>query len=280
MQQRTPGSVVIFAVLSACASDAGLQTGAQELALSRAQVVEHGSLVLGGELFAELTGQSIAHAWELELPLAASVWLETRVAETAAETDTLLELYRQTVRGPRLIVRNDNHAGSSLSALNAELGAGRYRVIVRGGSRSARGPFVLISSCEGNGCLRTAPECLFGEQFSDIRSNPSLQITSETWIRAVSDLGDALEGEQLVVAVQQSSHTDVTTPEEALARVDQQEARRIQLEDLVAGRAFTVFEYGAGDNSYGAFFATGTTSVVASIHDGDLINCNVLGTAL
>jgi hypothetical protein len=268
--------VFVLVALSACAAEATPEASAHQLALSHAQVVEHGNLVLGGELSAELTRQSIAHAFEFELLLEARVLFETRVAQANAETDTLLELYRQTARGPRLIVRNDDYAGSALSVLQAELGAGNYRVIVRGGSRSARGPFVLISSCDGNGCPRSVPQCLFGDQFSDIRSNPSLQIVSETWIRALSDLGDALEGEQLVVAVQQSSHTDVTTPEEALARVDQQEVRRIQLEDLVAGRAFTVFEYGAGDNSYGAFFASGTAMVVASIHDGDLTHCSVV----
>jgi hypothetical protein len=118
------------------------------------------------------------------------------------------------------------------------------------------------------------PACLFGEVFSDIRTNDALLITSETWIRAVETLSE-LEGEQLLVAVQQSSHTDVTTPLEALERVDQAEVRRMQFYELASERWFAVYEYGVGDNSYGAFFDQQGTAVLASIHDGDLLNCSV-----
>lgn len=119
-----------------------------------------------------------------------------------------------------------------------------------------------------------AAACLFGEQFSDIRDNPALQILSETWIVAVDGL-TPIASEQLVLAVQQSSHTDVTTPAEALQRVDQQEVRDIALLELASGRIFTVLEYGVGDNSYGAFFEQGGSEVLASIHDGDLLACSV-----
>jgi hypothetical protein len=116
--------------------------------------------------------------------------------------------------------------------------------------------------------------CLFGEVFSDIRSSDALLLTSETWIRSVDELTE-LAAEQLLIAVQQSSHTDVTTPAEALERVDQQEVRRIDFYELATERWFVVYEYGVGDNSYGAFFESEGTEVVASIHDGDLLNCSV-----
>lgn len=119
-----------------------------------------------------------------------------------------------------------------------------------------------------------AEVCLFGEQFRDIRENPALQIISETWIRSVVELS-AIAGEQLVIAVRQSSHDDVTTPAEALARVDQQEVRDIELLELASGRRFSVLEYGVGDNSYGAFFEQDATEVVARIHDGDLLDCQI-----
>jgi hypothetical protein len=117
-------------------------------------------------------------------------------------------------------------------------------------------------------------ECLFGEVFSDIRSNPALELTSEIWITTIDELTE-LDGEQLLIAVQQSSHTDVATPAEALERVDQQEVRRIDFYELASGREFVVYEYGVGDNSYGAFFELEGVEVAAAIHDGDLLDCSV-----
>jgi len=131
----------------------------------------------------------------------------------------------------------------------------------------------------GSGCPLDPPNpegerCLFGEVFWDIRDDPALELASETWIRAAADL-DALTAAQLLLAVQQSSHTDVSTADEALARVDQGEVRLVELVERATGRAFRALEYGAGDNSYGAFFEAGSPVVVASIHDGDLIDCTI-----
>lgn len=120
--------------------------------------------------------------------------------------------------------------------------------------------------------------CLFGEVFSDIRTNDALLITNESWIQSADELTE-LEAEQIVVAVQQSSHTDVTTAAEALEEVDEQEVRRIDFYELASERWFVVYEYGAGDNSYGAFFDQEGTDVLASIHDGDLLDCSVTATS-
>jgi hypothetical protein len=122
-----------------------------------------------------------------------------------------------------------------------------------------------------------APTCLFGSTFYELRTEGALTIESESWIRALSDVEGVLQGEQVVVAVQQSSHTDVTTPEEALSRVDQNEVRHMLLLDPASARRYELFEYGAGDNSYGAIFRAGTLEKVASIHDGDLLECTETG---
>jgi hypothetical protein len=144
-------------------------------------------------------------------------------------------------------------------------------------SRLAAPMLVLFAACHELPIpdLVPAASCLFGAQFSDIRQNPALILESESWLRSVAELGGVLAQAQLVIAVQQSSHTDVTTAEEALARLDQQEVRRIELRESAGTRRFTVYEYGVGDNSYGAFFIEGGTELVASIHDGDLLDCRV-----
>jgi hypothetical protein len=130
-----------------------------------------------------------------------------------------------------------------------------------------------LTSCPDAGEPVPAP-CLFGEVFSDIRTSPALELESERWIRSLEDL-DPVTAEQLLHAVQQSSHSDVVTPEEALERVDQQEVRVIAFSELSSGRAFLVYEYGVGDNSYGAYFARDSTQLLASIHDGDILACTV-----
>ena len=132
----------------------------------------------------------------------------------------------------------------------------------------------LTKRCHDPAPERPTRTCLFGEQFSDIRDDPALQLEPDVWIRASSVL-DAVSAIQVIRAVQRSSHSDVTTVGEALSRVDQQEVRRIDFTELATGRLFVVFEYGAGDNSYGAFFERHSAEVVASIHDGDLLDCTI-----
>jgi hypothetical protein len=57
--------------------------------------------------------------------------------------------------------------------------------------------------------------------------------------------------------------------------VDEQEVRRVWFTHPASGREFVAYEYGAGDNSYGAFFARDALEVASQIHDGDLLECTV-----
>jgi hypothetical protein len=145
---------------------------------------------------------------------------------------------------------------------------------VRGLSAHTRGAFALSLHCVGELCVSAGESCLFGEQFADLRSGENIVVESERWIHEDSELASDLERAQLVLSVQQSSHSDVQTVSEAIARVDQQEVRRMSLAERAGSRAFVVFEYGVGDNSYGAIFPVGETRVAASIHDGDLLACS------
>jgi len=83
----------------------------------------------------------------------------------------------------------------------------------------------------------------------------------------------ALERAQIVAAVQESAHTDVTTVEESFARVDQHEINRIVLLGQVANQFYVEIEFGAGGNSYGAYFYYNTAAKAAAIHDGFQEEC-------
>jgi hypothetical protein len=135
----------------------------------------------------------------------------------------------------------------------------------------------LEPPCDQADCGGPTPECLFGETFYDLRhlESPHLTLSADAWIRADADLSDPHERQQLVLAVRQSTHRDVSTVGEALERVDEHEVRRIWLTPPSGQPRYVVYEYGAGDNSYGAFFAAGDLTVLADIHDGDIMNCRV-----
>ena len=88
----------------------------------------------------------------------------------------------------------------------------------------------------------------------------------------VTDAGqvDATLERQIIEACHQSSYTDVRTLADAFAAVDQGEFVITQAKDKKTGALYTAIDYGAGDNTYGAIFARGATTPLASIHDGDL----------
>jgi hypothetical protein len=237
---------------------------------------------LGTSLGAELTRASQRWSFSFAISAPARVELRTLPGSGGLEVDTVLTLrVADEQKGtPRKIAENDDGADTRFSALQAELAAGSYTIEVRGYRPRTRGPFTLTTACAGTGCPALPTPCPFGEQFSDLREHPTLAIVSEVWIRHEDELPDDVERAQLVLAVQQSSHSDVRTPSEALARVDQQEVRRLELRERTGAGAFTVFEYGVGDNSYGAVFARGALPVLASIHDGDLLDCALVTSAV
>ncbi|MBC7172301.1 MAG: hypothetical protein H5U40_07750 [Polyangiaceae bacterium] len=87
----------------------------------------------------------------------------------------------------------------------------------------------------------------------------------------------AAESEQLLAAVR-VAYAEASDLDSALDSVDQSEVNQLVLRELDSGRDFVAYEYGAGDNSYGAVFAGDAPAIVAEIHDGDLYECTVYGT--
>jgi hypothetical protein len=233
---------------------------------------DHGAIGFGTNAESSLGGAGKHHTWTFSLTGNASVNVYTHPALTSRiNVDTVLYLYK---RGPSgwgsYVARNDDHQGSMWSTLVRNLGAGEYRVLVKGYDATSVGPFALTVGCEGAGCA--APACLFGDTFGDLLAGTGYRITGDRELR-VTDYQSAFDQQRIVVAVQQSAHTDVMTVAQAFAAVDQGVIRRVDLYDEAGARAFVAFEYGAGDNSYGAVFGHGSAAVVSKIHDGDLEAC-------
>lgn len=131
---------------------------------------------------------------------------------------------------------------------------------------------VCIFELQGEVLDRT---CVFGSVYRDLFRDSGVHVVWRREIDSVTGLGD-LERQQIVLAVQASSHTDVTTAEEALSRVDQNVINQVEVWDATGRRSFTAYEYGAGDNSYGRIFERGSTATAALIGDGDLRDCSAM----
>ena len=238
---------------------------------------DHGAIAFDIKVPSAITDAEKFHAWTFELTGDARLEMTTSYAVLGQRrTDTVLYLYKEGPTGwGSYIARNDDYASTTYSRLIRDLGAGRYRVLVKGHNTDTRGKFAITVGCDGDGCAPAAT-CLFGYTYNDIEGNPALEIINETKITAANlDSFSAADQAKLVRAVQQSSHTDVLTPAEALSRVDHQEINVTWISEPAARRSFIAFEYGAGDNSYGAIFERRGDAMVTAIHDGDLYTCTV-----
>ena len=267
----------VFTLLIACGAEAEvIEAAEQALVYSlKGPEIEQGELEFEAWIPAEFRESETAHAWTFSLTSKARVTLRTE-ATSKGEVDTVLSLYRASDAGwGSAIAESDNTGGSVLSAVAKQLNEGRYRVVVHAAQPDIAGGYILATECRGDGCPAPEPACLFGTTFYELLHGEArtVAIVGEEWVASVTQLADSTSSAQLVLAVQQSSHKDVTTPEEALSCVDQQSVRRLLLRDEAGGRSFTVYEYGVGDNSYGAIFAQDSLTIVASIHDGDFLGC-------
>jgi hypothetical protein len=81
---------------------------------------------------------------------------------------------------------------------------------------------------------------------------------------------------QIVAAVQESAHTDVTTADEAIGRVDDDEIQVSILRDSGTNQFYAQLNYHVGDNPYGAIFYWDTAVKGGAIHDGFPEECGPL----
>ena len=273
-------ALAALAPITACTDDRGAEEelpgdGKDD---SFQRPTDHGPIAFGVGAISALTATERHHTWTFE------VWGTSRVDLTTSyavrgqrRTDTVLYLYKKTATGwGAYIARNDDYNETGYSQLIRDLGPGQYRVLVKGYLASTMGKFKVTVGCTGAGCVAPPTDCLFGATYGDLASVPELTVTNENVI-TTANLGTlgAADQARLVTAVQQSAHTDVTTAVQALGRVDGGMVNVTWLAEPAARRSFIAFEYGAGDNSYGAIFDRRSGELVTRIQDGDLTACAV-----
>lgn len=114
---------------------------------------EHGDLNFGLASSASLTEDHLFHTWTFTLSGDAEV--DVPVAIGTANLDTVMYMYRRepgTERWGRYIARNDDSGDSVASRLTDSLGAGEYRVLIKGYKTALRGDFSITPTCDGAGC--------------------------------------------------------------------------------------------------------------------------------
>ncbi len=117
--------------------------------------------------------------------------------------------------------------------------------------------------------------CVFGDRYGDLFGRAEAMVVLGHRTFTANSTLTALQQSQVIQAVRATAHDDVATIEDAFDAVDEGLVHLSELWDASNRKAFTVFEVGAGDNSFGAVFAQGTSNVVATINDGDFYDCMV-----
>ena len=111
-------------------------------------LVEHGDFEFGTPSTGSFDNTQLSHAWNFNIAETGTVNFFTSPSGT--EVDTRLYLYKFNDGDFDLVVENDDAEGRDLySEINAELGAGEYRVMVGSYSSPTTGDFGLDGTCTG-----------------------------------------------------------------------------------------------------------------------------------
>ena len=144
-------SVIALTLVAGCAGIEDPEKGPEEV--PSGPVVEHGALPTDATDAATLSSTFRQHAWELDLAGDGGAFVEivTGPAVVGPEVDTVVTLYRAG-DGANVLARGDDDAGSLFAAIDGELEAGRYRVVVKGYAATTLGPFEVTFLCDGEAC--------------------------------------------------------------------------------------------------------------------------------
>ncbi len=113
--------------------------------------------------------------------------------------------------------------------------------------------------------------CTFGRMFWQLSENPRFLFTE----RSTLDLADAQalpldEQARIVLAMGETAADDDIDLVEGFDFVDQNEINKLRFWDGSNDMAFVAYEFGAGDNSFGAVFHADSGELAARIVDGDI----------
>lgn len=280
---RVATLAVLAITLAACTDDKGPE---EELELideegkedSLRKPTDHGDIAFDAAAHSALTEVERHHAWTFTLHGDADLTMTTSYSVLGQRrTDTVLYLYKWGPTGwGSYVARNDDHASTTYSQLIRRLGAGRYRMIVKGHAEATRGKFKLTAGCRGAGCVAPPPVtdvCLLPEDYGAMRRDPNIFLMDDRVITAAAQL-DAAEAEQVLFALRRV-YGEVASIDAGLAMADDD---RVNYRVYLHGGTntdLTVVELGAGDTSVGAIFYGRSLQLAGEISDLFIVDCTL-----
>lgn len=219
---------------------------------------------------AELSSNARSHSWMFTLSADAEISVETRGHSARAnEVDTVMYLYKRTESGSwgRYLRRNDDaNADTVFSVVDDSLGAGTYRIVVKGYDRSSVGRFDIAATCTGEGCEQAEAPQLCGENLDFLLAGDVLIANDNYSIRANSQVSEML-GDQIVRAVRQSVRTSrpIRTWQEALALADANSMSVTPLVEAATGRDLVEITFYISRSIKGALFYADSSDLFAQI---------------
>jgi hypothetical protein len=275
-------AVSILLAATACATDEGDVATPELGSGGKADAADHvdmrAALVIGSNVDSQFVEDLEFHGYPLAVRPGARMRIELTHAGSSSNLDATMFVYGPHTDagwGESAIAFDDDSGWGRLPRLrNLLLDGGEYLVVIGTHDAQGRGRYRLRATCENGECAPEPMGCAFGSFLVEILEGERIEVVSRTVLTSAEGL-DALTAAQIVDAVHESVHTDVTDVAEAFERVDGGEINHYELRDRNTGVSYTFFEYGSGDNSFGRVYAEGTTTVVVRDHDTDLLDCIV-----
>ncbi len=214
-------------------------------------------ILTSAQLFEDVQREQLLYAVRLAVPEV----LSAEQALARVDADSLERLWLWDAMGSR-----------QFTAYQYTVDDAAYGAVFTQGTPSA---VARIESGKLVECSVRPERCLFGGTYHELRESSAFERESFTVVTPSGAAAlSALQQEQLLSAVQ-VAYEDATDLTSAMSSVDQSEINHLVLRELQSGRSFTVYEYGAGDNSYGAVFESDSPTLASQIQDGDLYACRV-----
>lgn len=121
---------------------------------------------------------------------------------------------------------------------------------------------------------RPSFDCSLGTTFFDTAAQSHITTVDRAEHTLASAMALATVQQQQIAEGASAAYGESLTLAEAFEASDDGRINLIEFYDLSNNASYTAVEFGAGDNSVGAFFRAGTTERIADIGDGDLYGCN------
>ncbi|MFT3692056.1 MAG: hypothetical protein QM831_02865 [Kofleriaceae bacterium] len=121
-------------------------------------------------------------------------------------------------------------------------------------------------------CTVDHATCDLHQNYGDFKADAAWVKQSTKTVTAASQLSGTQATNAL--AAIKVAYSDATTLAQGLTEID---AGGLVVATYKNGsEAVETYDYGAGDNTYGAIYVAGTTTLAAEIHDGDFYGCTLL----